>query len=60
MRVAVQRSLRVSVGSFIAGQVPDDQTLVSRARQQHIRARKRGSVSKSCDQELSWNFGLGY
>lgn len=49
VRVAVQRSLRVSVGSFIAGQVPDDQAFVSRTRQQHIRAKKRSSVSESCE-----------
>ena len=29
VRVAVKRSLRVSVGRFVAGQVPDDEALVS-------------------------------
>lgn len=45
----MERSLRVSVGSFVAGQVPDDQAFISGARQQHIRAKKRSSVSESCD-----------
>lgn len=38
MRVTVERSLWVSIGGIIAGQVPDDQTLVARAGEKHIRA----------------------
>lgn len=57
VRMAMERSLGVSVGSFVAGQVPDNEALVSGTRQQHIRARKRISVSESCHGDRGWNFG---
>lgn len=34
--VTVERALGVTVGSLIAGQVPDDEGLVARSRQEHI------------------------
>jgi hypothetical protein len=42
VRVAMQRSLWVTVGSLIAGQVPDDEGLVAGTRQQHIWVFERG------------------
>ena len=36
MRVTVERSLGVTVRGVVAGQVPDDQSLVARTRQEHI------------------------
>lgn len=42
VRVAVQRALGVTVGRLIAGQVPDDEGLVARTRQQHIGVLQRG------------------
>ena len=46
VRVTVERSLWVTILSLIAGQVPDDERLVARTRQEHIwvleRSRKRG------------------
>ena len=41
MRVTVEGSLWVAIGSIVAGQVPDDQSLVARARKEHVWA-KRG------------------
>lgn len=42
----MERSLWVTVGSLITGQVPDDERLVARTRQEHVwvleRSRKRG------------------
>lgn len=38
MRVAVQRALGVAVLRLIAGQVPDDQGLVSATGQEHVGA----------------------
>ncbi len=43
MRVTVQRSLGVSVRALVASQVPDDQALVARTRQEHVRIFKRRS-----------------
>jgi len=36
--VTVEASLRVAVGGLVAGQVPDDESLVARAREEHVRA----------------------
>lgn len=38
MRVAVERSLGVTVLRLVPGQVPDDQGLVSAGRQEHVGA----------------------
>lgn len=38
VRVAVQRALGVTVLGLIAGEVPDDQGLVTRGGQEHVRA----------------------
>lgn len=38
MGVALQAALGVTVSLLIAGEVPDDQGLVARARQQHVGA----------------------
>lgn len=40
MRVALETALGVSVGGFVAGQVPDDQGLVAGSGQEHVGARK--------------------
>ena len=37
MGVTVETSLWVAIGLLIAGEVPDDQRLVSRAREKHVR-----------------------
>jgi hypothetical protein len=39
--VAVERSLGVAVLGLIAGEVPDDQGLVSGSRQEHVGAGER-------------------
>lgn len=36
MRMAVERALGVTVGTLIAGQVPDDEGLVAGTRQEHV------------------------
>ena len=41
MGVALQAALGVAVSLLIAGEVPDDQGLVARARQQHVGAKSR-------------------
>ena len=41
VRVAVQRALRVAVGSFVAGEVPDDEAFVARAGEEHVGAGDR-------------------
>jgi len=41
VRVAVERSLGVTVLGLVAGEVPDDQGLVSATRQEHV-----GAVSR--------------
>jgi hypothetical protein len=46
VRVAVQAAFGVAVRGLVAGQVPDDQSLVARAREKHVRA-GRMSVSES-------------
>lgn len=38
MGVAVEAPLGVSVRGLVAGQVPDDEGLVARAREKHVRA----------------------
>jgi hypothetical protein len=38
VRVAVKTSLWVSVGLLVAGEVPDDQSLVAGSREKHVRA----------------------
>lgn len=47
MRVAVKRSFWVTVRALVAGQVPNDQSLVARSRQEHVGVfeggRKRGN-----------------
>lgn len=43
MRMTVQRSLWVSVRALVAGQVPDDQALVARTGEEHVRVLKRRS-----------------
>lgn len=45
MGVALQAALGVTVGLLVAGEVPDDQGLVARARQQHVGAKQREQVS---------------
>lgn len=42
MRVAVKRSLWVTIRGLVAGQVPDDQRLVTRTGEEHIGVFKRG------------------
>ena len=42
MGVAVEGALWVSVGALIAGQVPDDQSLISATRQEHVWAIQKG------------------
>jgi hypothetical protein len=42
VRVAVQRALWVTVGTLVAGQVPDDEGLVARTRQEHVWVFQRG------------------
>jgi len=37
MRMAVETSLRIAVGGFVARQVPDDQGLVTAGREEHVR-----------------------
>jgi hypothetical protein len=44
--VAVEAPLGVSVRSLVAGQVPDDEGLVARTREKHVRA-GRMSVSRA-------------
>lgn len=39
MGVTLQAALGVAVSLLIAGEVPDDQGLVARARQQHVGAK---------------------
>jgi hypothetical protein len=36
VRVAVKASLGVTVGSLVAGQIPDNESLVSASRQEHV------------------------
>lgn len=43
MRVTVQRSLGVSVGALVAGQVPDDESLVARTGEEHVGVFEGGS-----------------
>lgn len=43
MRVALQAALRVAVSLLVAGEVPDNQGLVARARQQHVGAGDQSS-----------------
>ena len=42
VRVAVQRALRVAVRGIVTGQVPDDERLVARAGEEHVRVLERG------------------
>lgn len=44
MRVTLERSLRVTVLGLVAGEVPDDESLVSGTRQEHVGA---GALSVS-------------
>ncbi len=37
MRMAVETSLRIAIGGFVARQVPDDQGLVTAGREEHVR-----------------------
>jgi hypothetical protein len=43
MRVTVERSLWVTVGALVAGQVPDNQRLIARTGQEHVRVFEGGS-----------------
>lgn len=45
MGVTLQRALGVTVLGLIAGEVPDDQGLVARSRQEHVGAGKEDSRS---------------
>lgn len=47
MRVALETALGVSVGGFVAGQVPDDQGLVAGSGQQHV-----GAIIKNSSQNF--------
>jgi bifunctional N-acetylglucosamine-1-phosphate-uridyltransferase/glucosamine-1-phosphate-acetyltransferase GlmU-like protein len=38
MGVTVQTSLWIAVGSIVTSEVPDDQSLVSRSREEHVGA----------------------
>lgn len=38
VRVTMQAALGVAIGGLVAGEVPDDQGLVARGRQEHVRA----------------------
>lgn len=40
MGVTVQTPLGVTVGGLVAGQVPDDQSLVARSGQEHVGANR--------------------
>lgn len=42
--VAVEGALWVSVGALIAGQVPDDQSLISATRQEHVWATQKSQL----------------
>ena len=42
VRVTVERSLWVAVGALIAGQVPNNQRLIARTGQEHVRVFERG------------------
>lgn len=44
MGVAVEGALWVSVRALIAGQVPDDQSLISATRQEHVWAIQNVSI----------------
>lgn len=44
MGVAVEGALGVSVRALIAGQVPDDQSLISATRQEHVWAIQNVSI----------------
>lgn len=44
MGVAVEGALWVSVRALIAGQVPDDQSLISATRQEHVWAIQKVSI----------------
>lgn len=57
MRVTVEGALRVSVvARFLACKVPDDQRLVTRSREKHVRAVEDMQVSSSFSAHLchSW------
>jgi len=41
--VAVKRSLWVAVGGVVAGQVPDNESLITTSREEHIWVLHRGS-----------------
>lgn len=49
MRVTLKAALGVTVGHLVAGKVPDDQSLVATAREQHVGAilQKNSSESRS-------------
>lgn len=48
MGVTLERSLGVAVLGLIAGEVPDDQSLVSAGREEHVGATVSQSVSSRC------------
>lgn len=54
--VAVEGALWVSVGALIAGQVPDDQSLISATRQEHVWAIQKVSIQFS--KKLRASFAL--
>lgn len=51
MGVAVERSLGVTVLRLVPGQVPDDQSLVSATRQEHV-----GAVKGKLELDIRSNF----
>jgi hypothetical protein len=47
VRMTVERSLWVTVRALIAGQVPDDQALVARTREEHVWVLKGSSEGRN-------------
>lgn len=52
MGVALQAALGVTVCLLVAGEVPDDQVLVARARQQHVGAKHRSKSEERFETKI--------
>lgn len=50
--VALQAALGVTVGLLIAGEVPDDQGLVTGTGQQHVGAKRRSQVRRTFEAKI--------
>jgi hypothetical protein len=55
--VAVKATFGVAVRGLVAGQVPDDEGLVARAREKHVRA-GRMSVSRAMQRRRGCEYAL--